>query len=101
MHALGTERGEAAEEALHLAIEATGVDANVTYTEVASGEDAKVRKFLGTPSIRVNGVDVEYGDRAPEEYQMGTRYYNTTEGWKPHPHARLIANTILEIQGED
>jgi hypothetical protein len=46
----------------------------------------------------VNGIDVEYGEREPDEYQAGTRYYNTPQGWKPYPHARLIANTILEQQ---
>ncbi len=98
LYARGTERGDAAEEALRMALEATGAEAEVTYTEVQSSEEAKEMKFLGTPSIRVNGIDVEYGDRAPEEYQMGTRYYNTPDGWKPHPHARLIANTIIELQ---
>ena len=52
-------------------------------------EDAKTKRFLGSPSIRVNGIDVEYGDREPDEYQAGTRYYNTPQGWKPFPHARL------------
>ena len=64
--------------------------------EVSSNEDATAKRFLGTPSIRVEGVDVEYGERAPEEVQLGTRYYNTPEGWKPYPHPRLIANAILE-----
>ncbi|MEX0784950.1 MAG: hypothetical protein WD557_20130 [Dehalococcoidia bacterium] len=88
-----------AEEALRLALEATGLDTSVvSYTEVDSGEDARDKKFLGNPSIRVNGIDVEYGEREPDEYQAGTRYYNTPQGWKPFPHARLIANTILEQQ---
>ncbi|MEX1103458.1 MAG: hypothetical protein WED87_04365 [Dehalococcoidia bacterium] len=88
-----------AEEALRLALEATGLDTSVvSYTEVDSGEDARDKKFLGNPSIRVNGIDVEYGEREPDEYQAGTRYYNTPQGWKPYPHARLIANTILEQQ---
>ena len=78
------------------AIEATGVTADVVYTEVTDSEDAKAKRFLGSPSIRVNGIDVEYGDREPDEYQAGTRYYNTPAGWKPFPHAKLIANTILE-----
>ncbi len=85
-----------AEEALRLALEATGVEAEITYTEVVGGEDARDKKFLGNPSIRVNGIDVEYGDREPDEYQAGMRYYNSPEGWKPFPHARMIANTILE-----
>ena len=88
--------GKEADEAMKQAIEATGVAAEVSYIEVTDSEDAKAKKFLGSPSIRVNGIDVEYGEREPDEYQAGTRYYNTPQGWKPFPHARLIANTILE-----
>jgi hypothetical protein len=91
-----TGRAKEAEESLAQALEATGVQADVVYTEVTDSEDAKTKKFLGSPSIRVDGIDVEYGDREPDEYQAGTRYYNTPQGWKPYPHARLIANTILE-----
>ena len=83
---------------MSLAIESTDPTIEVNYTEVIDSEDARDKKFLGSPSIRVDGVDVEYGDREPDEYQAGTRYYNTPEGWKPYPHARLIANTILEMQ---
>lgn len=86
-----------AEEALRLALEATGVEAEVVHEEIDGSEMAHARKFLGSPTIRVEGIDVEYGDRPPEEYQAGARYYNTPEGWKPHPNARLIANTILEV----
>jgi hypothetical protein len=90
-------RQSEAEEALRLALEATGVEAEVGYIEVDGSEDAHAKKFLGSPTIRVNGIDVEYGDRPPEEYQAGSRYYNSPEGWKPYPHARMIANTILEM----
>ncbi len=96
LHARGQSPGDETEENLRLAIEATEVEVEVTYTEVASSEDATTAGFLGTPSIRVEGVDVEYGNRPPEEVQMGTRYYNSPEGWKPYPHARMIANAILE-----
>ena len=98
MYSKATGRGAEAEEALKMAIESTDPTAEVIYTEVDGMEDAKDKKFLGSPSIRVNGIDVEYGDREPDEYQAGTRYYNTPQGWKPFPHARLIANTILEQQ---
>lgn len=87
-----------ADEALKMALEAAGVQAEVTYTEVDGTEDAKAKRFLGSPTIRVNGVDVEYGEREPDEYQAGARYYNTPEGWKNWPNARQIANTIVEAQ---
>jgi len=90
-------RSAEAEEALRLALEATNAQAELIYTEVDGSEDARAKRFLGSPSIRVAGIDVEYGEREPDEYQAGTRYYNTPEGWKPYPNARLIANTILEV----
>ncbi len=98
LYSKATGRSADAEEALKLALEATDQNIEVVYTEVDGTEDARDKKFLGSPSIRVNGIDVEYGDREPDEYQAGTRYYNTPQGWKPFPHARLIANTILELQ---
>ena len=98
MYSKTTGRGKEAEEALAQAIEATEADAEIVYTEVTDSEDAKTRKFLGSPSIRVNGVDVEYGEREPDEYQAGTRYYNSPAGWKPFPHAKMIANMIIEVQ---
>jgi|SRR3990172_9589582 hypothetical protein len=101
LYSKATGRAAAAEEALRLALEATDPTIEVIYTEVDGSEDARDKKFLGSPSIRVNGVDVEYGEREPDEYQAGTRYYNTPEGWKPFPHARLIANTILELQARE
>ena len=97
MYSKTTGRGAEAEEALKQAIEATEVEAEIIYTLVDGMEEARDKKFLGSPSIRVAGIDVEYGDREPDEYQAGTRYYNTPQGWKPFPHARLIANTILEV----
>ncbi len=101
LYSKATGRSAQAEEALRLALEATDPTIEVIYTEVDGMEDARDKKFLGSPSIRVNGVDVEYGEREPDEYQSGTRYYNTPEGWKPYPHARLIANTILEMQARE
>lgn len=97
LYSKATGRGKEAEEALKQAIEATELNIDVIYTEISDSEEAKTKKFLGSPSIRVEGIDVEYGDREPDEYQAGTRYYNTPQGWKPFPHARLIANTIIEI----
>jgi len=98
LYSKATGRSAEAEEAVRLAIEATDPNIEVVYTEVDGMEDARDKKFLGSPSVRVDGRDVEYGEREPDEYQAGVRYYNTPEGWKPYPHARLIANTIIEMQ---
>lgn len=91
-------RSPQTDEALAEAIAATGVDAEITYTEVTDMEDARNKKFLGSPSLRVGGFDVEYAEREPDEYQAGTRYYNTYEGWKPYPTAGLIEKMIRAVQ---
>jgi hypothetical protein len=100
LYSKATGRSKEAEEAVRMAIESTDPSIEVSYTEVDGSEDARDKRFLGSPSIRVDGIDVEYGDREPDEYQAGARYYNTPQGWKPYPHARLIANTILELQAK-
>ena len=100
LYSKSTGRSAEAEEAVRMAIESTDPTIEVVYTEVTDSEDAKIKRFLGSPSVRVDGIDVEYGDREPDEYQAGTRYYNTPQGWRPYPHARLIANTILEMQAK-
>ena len=55
LYARSLGRSEQAEEALRLAMEATDVPTEVVYTEVDGMEDAKAKRFLGSPSIRVNG----------------------------------------------
>jgi hypothetical protein len=96
MYSRVTGKGEGAEQSLKEALEATGAESEVVYSEINDGEEAKARRFLGSPTIRVNGVDVEYGEREPEEYNAGARFYNSPEGWRPFPHAKMVANMILE-----
>jgi glutaredoxin len=63
---------------------------------VADFEDAKVKRSLGAPTIRVNGMDIEYADREPEEYTAGCRFYNTMEGWKPVPPLGMLLRALKD-----
>jgi hypothetical protein len=74
--------------------EAGTLDAEVTTVIVEGPEDARAKKSFGTPTIRVNGFDVEYAEREPEEYSNGDRYYNTPAGWKPVPEQGMIVRAI-------
>lgn len=86
------------EEAL---VEANAADAEVSTIEVEGPEDARAKKVFGSPTVRVNGVDVEYGDREPEETSAGCRYYSTPEGWKPVPTRGMIARTIAVARARE
>lgn len=84
----------AVEEIVKKALSEAGVDVPVTYIEVTGPEDAKTKRCLGSPTIRVDGLDVEYGNREPDETTPGCRYYNTPEGWVPLPPKGMIVRAL-------
>ena len=55
-------------------LEERGLPEDVTLVEVGSNEEAQRLRFLGSPSVHVNGVDVEPGIPA-EGYNMECRLY--------------------------
>lgn len=53
-----------------------GVDAKVEEVEIKTPEEAVERRFLGSPSVLVNGVDVEPGARSRTDFGFAGRMYN-------------------------
>ena len=76
------------------AIAQSGAAADRDVVLVADYEDAKARRCFGSPTVRVDGVDVEYAEREPEEFTTGCRYYNNPEGWVPYPRKELVLRGI-------
>lgn len=79
--------------------EAGSSDVDVRVIQVDSPEDARARKMLGSPTVRVNGVDIEYGEREPDETSAGCRYYATPDGWKPLPARSMIVRALRATHG--
>lgn len=71
-----------------------GLEGGPEVLEVTGYEDAKVVRAFGSPTIRVDGTEIEYWEREPEEFTAGCRYYNTPDGWKPLPHKGLVLRAI-------
>lgn len=65
-----------------------GLEAVVREVPVESPEDAEARRFLGSPSVRVNGRDVEPGAEERSGYALSCRMYG--EGGVP-PRDWLVA----------
>ena len=55
--------------------EELGVDADVLEVEVRDQEEAERLGFLGSPSVRVNGMDIEPGADARTEFAVSCRVY--------------------------
>ena len=52
-----------------------GLNAFVALIRVGSEEDAKRLRFLGSPTVRINGVDIEPAARESKEFGLSCRIY--------------------------
>ncbi len=52
-------------------VKESSLRAEISETLVRDAQQAIKHKFLGSPSVRVNGVDVEPDARARHQYGMG------------------------------
>ena len=71
-----TERGadhhEEVRALLREALDESGLnDVEVAETTIRADEEAIAIKCLGSPTIRINGMDVEYQEREPDESAVG------------------------------
>ena len=75
-------------------LERLGLDAEVVEVEVQRLEDAPRLRFLGSPSVRVNGVDVEPAARTRTDYGFACRTYPEGAGM---PSERMIEEAVLSL----
>ena len=47
-----------------------GIESEIELIHVHNDEEARNNKFLGSPSVRVNGIDIEFPDTSEAEYSM-------------------------------
>ena len=52
-----------------------GLEADVELVKVKDVEDATRLRFFGSPTVQVDGVDVEPGAREGSDYAYGCRVY--------------------------
>lgn len=57
-----------------------GLDAEIEEVDVTSPDDVEGLRFLGSPTVRVDGVDIEPGARSRTDYAMSCRLYDTPNG---------------------
>ncbi len=65
---------------------------DVTLIPVESDADAQAKRFLGSPTIRIDGADVEGSEAEAKGYGFGCRIYNdnaSIAGWPSVEKVRL------------
>ena len=71
-----------------------GVEADVHVVEVGDPGSALRQRFLGSPTLRVDGVDVEPAAEQRDDYGMKCRLYATAEGLRRLPSDDLILEAL-------
>lgn len=76
-------------------IEELGVKAEIERINIEDNEMANEHKFFGSPTIRINGKDVDPSAEETTTYRRGCRIYITEEGIKGVPTKEMIKKAIL------
>lgn len=85
-----------AEDILSEAMEELGIGEPVERIDVQSEEEAIERKFLGSPTIRVNDLDVDESARGATDYALKCRIYQTSEGILGWPGKDMVLEALKE-----
>jgi hypothetical protein len=67
-----------------------GTDADVRMVNVSDQEAAERLRFLGSPTVRVNGVDIDPGADQRTEYAFSCRIFTTEGGPAGQPDERWV-----------
>ena len=81
-------------------LESIGIQAAVEQLEVDSDEAARQTRFLGSPTIRVNGLDVEAAARQSSQFGVGCRTYVVRGKRQGRPPQQWIEDTIREAMAK-
>ena len=81
-------------ERLRAALDAEQVAAEVATVDVADPALAQELRFLGSPSVRINGVDIEPSARSAVEFGLMCRTYKTAAGVEGAPSIEMLRIAI-------
>lgn len=73
----------------------TGVPARIELVDMTTESQARRRRFLGSPTVRVDGRDVEPGSNGRTGFTLACRVYRTTRGLAGWPDERWIREALL------
>jgi thymidylate synthase len=82
------------EEALRL----EGLEQDIEMVAVASEADAQVKRLIGSPSIRIDGVDLEGPEADDQGYGYGCRIYSENGGSAGWPSVERVRSALRSLQ---
>lgn len=75
-------------------LEREGLRANIVARNIVDGDAALRERFLGSPTVRVNGRDIDPGASERDDYGLKCRMYLTTTGLSGIPADQWIIDAL-------
>lgn len=91
----GCPNRERAFELVSEVVAEVGCDTDVRLIDVPDAEAAERTRFLGSPTIRVNGRDIEPGAEERREYVLSCRVFRTDAGLTGEPDRRWLHDALV------
>jgi hypothetical protein len=85
---------------LHDLITGSGISADIELRAIEDDASAQREHFLGSPTVRVNGHDVEPGARERRGYGLECRLYLSSRGLSGMPDDELIRAALTNALAE-
>jgi hypothetical protein len=79
------------------AASALPIEFDLRLVEVDDTDAAIEQRFLGSPSVRVNGSDVEPGADTRREYVFSCRVYRTEQGLAVQPSDAWVRDALARV----
>ena len=77
----------------------TGVSAEIDLRRIASYEAAQRERFLGSPTVRINGRDIEPDAERRTDYGLKCRLYRAPTGLSGQPEEELLQAALRSAAG--
>jgi hypothetical protein len=82
-------------------LEREGITADIVLHNITDTDSAANERFLGSPTMRVNGHDVEPGATRRDDYGLKCRLYHTATGLSGLPPDQWILDAIAAHRAAD
>lgn len=90
----GCPNHEPAEKLVRDTFEELGIDAEIEIVNILDNDDAVAKRFLGSPSVRINDKDIEIQEDETTQYSMRCRVYRTKDSLRGVPSKDLLVTAI-------
>ncbi|MDQ3890746.1 MAG: thioredoxin family protein [Actinomycetota bacterium] len=95
----GCPNAQAAHALVHRVVAGLELEADVASIQVEDAEAAERLRFLGSPTVRVDGRDVEPGAETRSDYTLACRLYSTPAGLANVPAEEWVRDALLRGSG--